>query len=288
MRTDKLIDFDWGNSSPGKGLPADGFSVRWTGSIRLPKDGKYNFYTISDDGIRLWVDDNLVIDNWTDHSAGENQGQIELWGARPHPIRLEYYENSGAAVAKLLWAGPGFEKQIIPTQFLFPDLWVENSKGSGLRGVYYAGTQLDITSEDTLPPGTREAWARMAKLGRGFGVVAPVGHAVGRADDLAEVRPNAEEGAAAGKDACGHPHHRVRDDQSRQVASAGLRGDRHRLVEPHVHGAQEVGLPDPPAVERRDDARRDVVHVRRRDAEVALAEVARRPVERGLELCPGG
>ena len=57
MRTDSLVNFNWGDGSPGEGVPADGFSVRWTGSVRLPRDGKYTFYTVSDDGIRLWVDD---------------------------------------------------------------------------------------------------------------------------------------------------------------------------------------------------------------------------------------
>ena len=134
----------------------------------MPRDGKYTFYTISDDGIRLWVDDNPVIDNWTDHGTTENQGQIELWGGRPHPIRLEYYESTGAAVAKLLWAGPGVEKQVIPTQYLFPEIWPEGTKGTGLRGMYYAGVELGGTAEDKLPPGTADEWKRMAKLGRGF------------------------------------------------------------------------------------------------------------------------
>lgn len=168
IRTDRVIDFAWGAASPGQGVPADGFSVRWTGSVRLPQDGKYSFYTVSDDGIRLWVDDQLVIDNWTDHGEAENQGQIELWGGRPHLIRIEYYEKTGAAVAKLLWSGPNLKKQVIPTQFLFPDVWPESTTGTGLKAVYYAGTQLDGTAEANPPPGTAEAWARMAKLGRGF------------------------------------------------------------------------------------------------------------------------
>ncbi len=168
VRNDPLIDFNWGGASPGQGVPADGFSVRWTGSIKLPRDGKFTFYTVSDDGIRLWVDDQLVIDNWTNHGETENQGQIELWGARPHPIRLEYYDDTGAAVAKLLWSGPGFEKQVIPTQSLFPDLWLESAKGTGLRAVYYSGTELGGTAEDNIPPGNAEGLRQMAKLGRGF------------------------------------------------------------------------------------------------------------------------
>ncbi|RPJ25024.1 MAG: hypothetical protein EHM35_15880, partial [Planctomycetaceae bacterium] len=167
-RTDSLVDFDWGDGSPGEGVPADGFSVRWTGSFQLPQDGKYTFYAVSDDGIRLWVDDNLVIDNWTDHGQTENEAQMDLWGRGPHFIRMEYYENTGQSVAKLLWAGPGIEKQVIPTQSLFPELWSEGTKGTGLRAVYYAGTELGGTAEDKLPPGTAQGWKQMAKLGRGF------------------------------------------------------------------------------------------------------------------------
>jgi hypothetical protein len=83
-------------------------------------------------------------------------------------LRLEYYDNSGQAAMKLLWSGPGLEKQVIPTRFLFPELWPESRTGTGLQGVYYADPQLGGTAETNLPPGTREGWARMAKLGRGF------------------------------------------------------------------------------------------------------------------------
>lgn len=166
-RIDPKLDFKWA-ASPGQGVPAEGFSVRWTGSVRLPRDGKYTFYTVSDDGIRLWIDDQLVIDNWTEHGETENQGQIELWGGRPHHLRLEYFENSGEAVAKLLWSGPGLAKQVIPTQSLFPELWPEAQQGTGLKAAYYADTNLGGTAEDNLPPGTIEGWKRMAQLGRGF------------------------------------------------------------------------------------------------------------------------
>ncbi len=114
------------------------------------------------------MDDQLLIDNWTEHGEMENQGQIELWGGRPHTVRLEYYESTGSAVAKFLWSGPGLEKQVIPTQYLFPDLWPESTQGTGLKGVYYTDTKLGGGAEGTLPPGTTAAWGKMAKLGRGF------------------------------------------------------------------------------------------------------------------------
>jgi hypothetical protein len=58
MRTDGPIGFDWGDHSPGEGVPADGFSVRWTGSVKLPQDGKYTFYTVSDEAF------DFVDDHW--------------------------------------------------------------------------------------------------------------------------------------------------------------------------------------------------------------------------------
>jgi hypothetical protein len=200
VQTNALIDFSWGDGSPGKGVPADNFSVRWTGSIRFPKDGKYTFYTVSDDGIRLWMDDRLIIDNWTDHGETENQGQIELCGRKPHPVRLEYYEKTGAAAARLLWAGPGVEKQVIPTAFLFPDLSTGYAKGIGLKGMYYAGIELGGTFEDELPPGTMEGWQRMAKLGRGFMVWESsrtgnwrIWHRMLDGSDLRQLSPNEKE-----------------------------------------------------------------------------------------------
>ncbi|MDI6751317.1 MAG: PA14 domain-containing protein [bacterium] len=101
--TDLDIDFDWGKESPKDGVVnADQFSVRWEGVVTVSKVCKYTFYTLTDDGVRLYVDGSKIIDDWNNHSAKENSHTISL-SAGNHTIKMEYYENTGNAVAKLYW-----------------------------------------------------------------------------------------------------------------------------------------------------------------------------------------
>ncbi len=118
-RTDMTVDFDWGTGSPAAGIGANTFSVRWTGRILPAYTETYTFYTTSDDGIRLWVDDVLVIDHWTDHSPTEASGAIALSGGALHEIRVEYYENGGGALARLSWSSASQPKQTVPAGRLF-------------------------------------------------------------------------------------------------------------------------------------------------------------------------
>ena len=71
-RVDSTVNFDWASGAPAAGVPADNFSVRWTGRVQAPVTGTYRFTTVSDDGIRLWINGQLVINNWTDHAATTN------------------------------------------------------------------------------------------------------------------------------------------------------------------------------------------------------------------------
>ncbi|CAE6484244.1 putative baseplate assembly protein [Nitrosomonas nitrosa] len=119
-RIDTTINFDWGAGSPDPLIGANTFSVRWTGWVNTPVTGIYTFYTTSDDGVRLWVNNHLLINNWTDHGVTENSGSISLTAGKKYDIKLEYYENTGAAIIKLSWAPPGQSKQIIPQSQLYP------------------------------------------------------------------------------------------------------------------------------------------------------------------------
>ncbi|NJO02039.1 MAG: T9SS type A sorting domain-containing protein [Bacteroidia bacterium] len=120
-RTDATVNFDWQSGSPGSGVNADNFSVRWTGQVEAPVNGNYTFYTLSDDGVRLWVNGNLVIDNWTDHPPTQNSSAaISLTGGQKYSIQMEFYENGGGAVAQLLWGYPGQSQQVIPQARLYP------------------------------------------------------------------------------------------------------------------------------------------------------------------------
>jgi len=119
-RTDATVNFDWGSGSPDALIGADTFSVRWSGWVHAPSSGSYTFHTDSDDGVRLWVDNQLLVNNWTDHGSTTNSGSITLAAGKKYDIRLEYYENGGAALIKLYWTVPGSAKQIIPQQWLYP------------------------------------------------------------------------------------------------------------------------------------------------------------------------
>jgi hypothetical protein len=120
-RIDSTVDFDWGTGSPDPSIGPDTFSVRWTGGVQPRYSDTYTFYTLSDDGVRLWVDDQLIIDNWTDHAPTENTGAIELESGRIYSIRMEYYENGGGATARLSWSSTFVPKEIIPRTQLYPD-----------------------------------------------------------------------------------------------------------------------------------------------------------------------
>src|SRR6185295_16046578 len=80
----------------------------------------HTFYTVSDDGVRLWINGQLLIDNWSDHGPTENSGSIALTAGQKYALKMEYYENGGGATAKLLWSSASTPKQVIPQGQLHP------------------------------------------------------------------------------------------------------------------------------------------------------------------------
>lgn len=112
---DPQIDFDWGLGSPTPAVPIDHFSVRWTGVVQPQFSETYTFFTATDDGVRLWINNQLVIDQWVDQGTTEWSADMPLTAGTWYPIRMEFYENGGAAVAKLSWQSASRAKQVIPS-----------------------------------------------------------------------------------------------------------------------------------------------------------------------------
>lgn len=138
-RTDGAVDFSWGSTAPISGVAADNYSVRWQGRVEAPTTGAYTFYTTSDDGVRLWVNNVLLVDNWTNHSAVENSGTINLNGGQKYSIKMEYYEAAGLSTAKLAWSGPSISKTVIPSANLYTNSY-------GLFANYFNNTSLTSPS----------------------------------------------------------------------------------------------------------------------------------------------
>ncbi len=118
-RVDPTVNFDFGSGAPVAGIGPDTFSVRWTGQVQAQFTQTYTFYTQSDDGVRLYVNNQLVVDNFTDHGLTENSGTIALVAGQRYDIRMEFYENGGLAVAKLLWSSPSTPKAVVPQSQLY-------------------------------------------------------------------------------------------------------------------------------------------------------------------------
>lgn len=121
-RTDATVNFDWGTGSPDPAIDPDSFSVRWTGEVQPLFSETYTFYTYADDGTRLWVNGQLILDNWKTQSATEvASSPIALTAGTKYTIKLEYFENSGGAVCKLLWSSASQMKEIIPQTQLYEE-----------------------------------------------------------------------------------------------------------------------------------------------------------------------
>jgi hypothetical protein len=150
VRTDGPVDFDWGTGSPDPSIGADTFSVRWTGQVQALYGETTTFYTVSDDGVRLWVNGQLLVDNWTDHAPTENMGTIALVAGQRYDLVLEVYENGGGAVARLLWSSPSLPKAAIPAAQLF----VHDTDGDGMADAAEAARGLDPADGDQDRNGT--------------------------------------------------------------------------------------------------------------------------------------
>lgn len=101
-------------------LGSENFSVRWSGTVQPTATGDWTFYTTTDDGVRLWVNGQLLVDRWNPQGWTTWQGTLRLLANVRYKIVMEYFEQSGSEGAVLEWSGPGRPRQVIPTDRLRP------------------------------------------------------------------------------------------------------------------------------------------------------------------------
>lgn len=110
VRQDTSVDFAWGTAAPDPAVPADNFSVRWSKS-QFFAAGRYRFTTLTDDGVRLFIDGRPVVDEWHNQSSTPHDAVVDL-SAGQHTITMEYFDSGWDALAKLSWDStpdqPGF------------------------------------------------------------------------------------------------------------------------------------------------------------------------------------
>jgi hypothetical protein len=148
-RTDNTIDWDFGTGSADPSLDSDNFSARWTGQLQAVFSGPHTFYASYNDGMRMFLDERVVIYRWGPRlTTGEDRATVELEAGRRYDLRYEFYDQGSAAVARLGWSNTcQTARQAIPRRQLYPMAPAApvclterpSGSGSGLKVEYFSG-----------------------------------------------------------------------------------------------------------------------------------------------------
>lgn len=103
VRIDEAVDFEWGEGVPHPFIGANNFSVRWTGNLKSPVNGKYKIGMTVDDGVRIYLDDKLIIDEWKGGSVRLVEAYFNFEKDKVYKLRVEYFEGTFIATARLGW-----------------------------------------------------------------------------------------------------------------------------------------------------------------------------------------
>lgn len=147
-RIDPAVNFTWGTAAPVTGVANTTYSVRWTGAVVPQFSELYTFTVTADDGVRLWVDNELVITNWVNQSAKAVSGQIAMHAGQATPIKLEYYQNTGSASVRLEWSSPSLAREVVPQARLDAAIPTDN-RGTALQETWLGvggGKVTDLTA----------------------------------------------------------------------------------------------------------------------------------------------
>ena len=181
-RVDPIVSFEWNNVSPGPGLPAQNFSVRWTGELVPPVDGDYRLGMDTDGGSRIFLDEKKIIDDWAPHGERTMTTLVHLQAGHAYPIRMEYFHHGWESTARLLWLPPNLIQEavaaarsadaVIAVVGLTAQLEGEESENSDPG--FFGGDRLDLD----LPKPQEQLLESLASAGKPLIVVLTTGSAV--------------------------------------------------------------------------------------------------------------
>ena len=174
-RVDTNVDFIWGTTTSP--ITNNGYyTVRWTGQVLPQYSETYYFVVNSDDGCKLWVNDQLIIDNWKSQTATDSLGIIALQGGVLYNIKLEYLQITGTAAVHLNWYSASQPKQIIPPSRLFPTNTVTapSSITCALSAVAFLGQPFSFTVTGANTPLAYTATGLPPGLGFTNGVISGI------------------------------------------------------------------------------------------------------------------
>ena len=113
VRTDEQVNFDWSRGRPAPQVSDDGFSVRWTGKFTPTESGKYKLGATFDDGVRVYLDGKLLVNDWKNDSVRTVMKEVNMEAGRAYDVRIEYYDNIRDAIVKFVWSLPRFAERMI-------------------------------------------------------------------------------------------------------------------------------------------------------------------------------
>jgi len=120
VRTDATVNFNWGTAGPAANVGATDYSVRWTGTVQPQFSESYTFYATTDDGVRLWVNGNELINQWPATAAGTYSNTVTLNAQELYNIELDYFHGTGSAAVELAWSSHSTPLAAIPQAQLYP------------------------------------------------------------------------------------------------------------------------------------------------------------------------
>ena len=181
-RVDPIVNFEWNNVSPGAGIPAQNYSMRWSGELVPPVDGDYRLGLDTDGGSRIFLDGKKIVDDWAPHGERTITTLVHLQAGHAYPIRVEYFHYGWESAARLLWLPPNVVQEavdaarkadvVVAVVGLTAQLEGEESENSDPG--FFGGDRLDLD----LPHPQEQLLESLSTTGKPLIVVLTTGSAV--------------------------------------------------------------------------------------------------------------